>query len=221
MPPGEEKHVGLLVEPLHGLGGRIMDGVARWVRSNPGWTVAIFDGEPGELARLARRWEGDGMVCTLPSEQMQEAANSRNFPVVNVGGQILNHNTVSVVNDHPACARLTLDHFQDRGFARFCFIGNNSDSDDLGTAFLNLCQEQSITPTSFEATLGEEATRRLALRSSVSAGHSRQLGPPGRQRARSVSPRRNCRSGGYGGARSREPYPTLRALYSSPLQHRL
>ncbi|MDE0596531.1 MAG: DNA-binding transcriptional regulator [Roseibacillus sp.] len=156
MPLGEEKHVGLLVEPLHGLDGRIMDGVARWVRGNPGWTVAVFEGNPGELARLARRWKGDGMLCTLTSEQMQEAANSRNIPVVNVDGQALNHNTVSVVSDHPACARMALEHFQDRGFAHFCFIGNESDSDDLGTAFLSLCQEQSIIPTSFEATLGEE-----------------------------------------------------------------
>jgi LacI family transcriptional regulator len=156
MPLGEQQHVGLLVESLHGLGGRIMDGVARWVQGNPGWTVAVFEGNPSELSRLARRWKGDGMVCTLTSEQMQEAANSRNIPVVNVGGQALNHNTVSVVSDHPACARMALDHFQDRGFARFCFIGNESDSDDLGTAFLSLCQEQSLTPTSFEAALGEE-----------------------------------------------------------------
>ena len=63
-PTRSDKHVGLMVESLHGQGARILDGVARWVHTNPGWTVAVFDGEPAELARLARDWQGDGMVCT-------------------------------------------------------------------------------------------------------------------------------------------------------------
>jgi LacI family transcriptional regulator len=147
-----------MVESLHGQGARILDGVARWVHTNPGWTVAVFDGEPAELARLARDWQGDGMVCTPTSDEFQQATNCRDIPVVNVSGQVLNHNTVSVVSDHEACAQLAASYFLDRGFSRFCFISNpNSEFGKLlGPAFLARCQSHGGQATNRVSAIGEE-----------------------------------------------------------------
>ena len=48
----KEKQVGLMVEALHGYGARILNGIIHWIRTNPGWRIAFFDGERSELARL-------------------------------------------------------------------------------------------------------------------------------------------------------------------------
>lgn len=155
MSIGLEKHVGLLVEPLHGHRARILSGVARWIHTHPGWSVAVFDGEPAELVQPAKRWEGDGILCTLTTDELKAAVDERDIPVVNVSGHASNHRTVSVVSDHDACAALAANYFRDRGFAHFCFVGNrkSATASSLGQAF----QQQCGSPVVFyEAALGEE-----------------------------------------------------------------
>lgn len=155
MITGSEKHVGLLIEPHHGHGARILDGVARWIHTHPGWSVAVFDGDSTELTRLAQNWKGDGMVCTLASEELREVITRRDIPTVNVSGHITNHNTVSVVSDHDACAQMALDYFRDRGFSSIALvIGRRSPlGDQLGRAFRERCPTEV---PQFEAALGEE-----------------------------------------------------------------
>ena len=83
-PMPKRKHVGLVVESLEACGGRVLDGIARWLHTNPGWRMAVFDGGRHELAQLARDWEGDGMVCTTPNPELQVALESLNIPSGNV-----------------------------------------------------------------------------------------------------------------------------------------
>lgn len=118
------KQVGLMVEALNGYGTRILKGIARWVQLNPGWRLAFFDGERGELADLIRNWQGDGIICTVTDEEFAKAAKARKIPVVNVAGRHRKHTIPSVLGEDQAGGQLAAKYFLERGFQNFVYIGS-------------------------------------------------------------------------------------------------
>ncbi|MEM9235794.1 MAG: substrate-binding domain-containing protein, partial [Verrucomicrobiota bacterium] len=154
----KQKHVGLLVEPLHGYGNLILDGIARWVHANPGWRVAVFDGERSELLKMARTWQGDGIICTLTDEEFVAAAESRDFPVVNVAGRYDKHRIPSVLGDDAAAGRLAAEYFIDRGFTHFGFTGGTSSkfSMDRFLGFQQRIEQAGHSVSTFNSPLGAE-----------------------------------------------------------------
>lgn len=153
-----DKQVGLMVEALHGYGARILDGIIHWVRTNPGWRIAFFDGERSELTKLVRDWEGDGIICTVTDEEFLAAAQSREIPLVNLAGRFPGPSIVSVVGDDKACGQLAAEYFLDRGFQNFAFVGSRDlrFAEDRSSGFLERVAQEGYKSAIFDVPLGEE-----------------------------------------------------------------
>ncbi|MFC0018172.1 AraC family transcriptional regulator [Roseibacillus persicicus] len=153
-----EKRVGLMVEALHGYGPRILNGLARWVHSHPGWRVSFFDGERSELARMVATWQGDGIICTISDNDFLEAARSRDIPVVNVAGRFYESYQTSVISDNFACGRLAAEYFLNRGFKNFALAGATeaSFSSNRATGYVQALEEHGHRASILQNPLGEE-----------------------------------------------------------------
>lgn len=147
-----------MVEALHGYGPRILNGLARWVRSNPGWRITFFDGERHELARLVAEWEGDGIICTITDEEFLAAAKSRDIPVINVAGRFVEDFRTSVVSDDKACGKLAANYFEDRGFKNFAFAGTTDAafSKERADGYIEELEVHGYNVQVFGNPLGEE-----------------------------------------------------------------
>lgn len=156
-----QKRVGIMIEPLHGYGPRILDGVVRWVQSNPDWKATFFDGEKAELARLAREWSGDGIICTIVDEEFLKAVESRDIPVVNVAGRASDFsgsNVRSVLSDDEACGRMAAQYLIDRGYENFAVSGSDARfSAKRENGFRAELKQQGYGAKSVEHALGDEA----------------------------------------------------------------
>lgn len=154
----QQKHVGLMVESLHGYGIRILNGISRWVYVNPGWRIALFDGERSELIELMKTWQGDGIICTLADDDFVSAAESRDIPIVNVTGRHTNHKIPSVLSDDKASGQIAAAYFLDRGFENFAFVGSSQSqfSKDRFEGFRDHLEKAGFPISSFNAPLGSE-----------------------------------------------------------------
>lgn len=105
---------------------KVVDGIARFTRTQTNWSVYAED-EP--LARIPnlRRWHGHGIIADLDERPVVEAISKVEIPVVNIGGAIHDEawsfKTPYVTTDNVAVARLAAEHLLDRGFQNFAYCG--------------------------------------------------------------------------------------------------
>ena len=136
--------IGLMVEPLSGYGGKILDGISRYVQQKHNWRIAFFDRERRELADLVETWEGDAIICTVVDQRFHDAAASRKIPVVNVAGLLNSEDVMSVLSDDGAIGEMAAEHLLDRGFTNFAYVRRRDGtrySEDRGSGFRKRIEE--------------------------------------------------------------------------------
>ncbi len=127
MPPSrplQTPNVALLVETSLASGRDILRGIARYVRERGPW--GLFHAPHGleeSAPAWLRRWEGDGIIARITTPAFARLLKDTGLPVVDVLGMVPDTGFPIVHVDDHAIARLGFEHFVERGFRKFAFIG--------------------------------------------------------------------------------------------------
>jgi LacI family transcriptional regulator len=113
-----------LVETSLASGRDILRGIARYVRERGPWS--LFH-SPRSLDQSApawlRGWSGDGIIARITDPEVAQLVKDTGRPAVDVLGMVPGTGFPLVHVDDAAIARLAFDHFAERGFRRFAFLG--------------------------------------------------------------------------------------------------
>ncbi len=104
-------------------GRDILHGVARYLRENGPWTVffehrSLQDPAPPWL----ENWDGDGIITTL-YPQFADLISKTGIPTIDLDDQKPVSGLPTVQSDQEAIGALAAEHFLERGFTRFAFLG--------------------------------------------------------------------------------------------------
>ena len=117
-------HVALLVETSIRYGREVLQGVTRYLRSHPPWSVFL---EQQELfaspPRWLRNWRGDGVICRKTSPELARVLGRAGVPVVDLTDTNPAPGLPRIESDHRAIGGLAAQHLLERGFTRFAFCG--------------------------------------------------------------------------------------------------
>jgi len=123
MPPRNRKNVALLIESSRSYGRNLLRGVARFSRTQGGWSLLheemTIDADlPGWLTES----EVDGVIARL-DDHIIEPLRQLRVPIVDVRCRRAYAGIPQVETDEQAVSRLVFEHLWQRGFRRFAFCG--------------------------------------------------------------------------------------------------
>lgn len=101
---------------------QILAGIGAYARRTSNWKVVPFLAEAEGLSTTRCR-ACDGLIGHLFSAAMADAALKLRMPVVTVSGVLSEYPIPRVSADDIAVGRLAAEHFLDRGYAQFAFVG--------------------------------------------------------------------------------------------------
>jgi len=133
--------VAVLIEASNAYGRGLLEGIHRHVREHDPWTILLPEHGRG-LPPLAMfsRWQGDGMIARIETPAIAAAVATLRrrlgIPVIDVSAARLLPGVPYVETDDTAIARLAADHFVERDFRHFAFLGDDRFrwSDNRGAA---------------------------------------------------------------------------------------
>ncbi|HTJ78422.1 MAG TPA: substrate-binding domain-containing protein [Rariglobus sp.] len=68
-------------------------------------------------------WNGDGIIVRIADPEVLALVKSKNVPVVDVLGNVTGAGIPSVICDDAAISQVAMEHFVERGFGHFAFLG--------------------------------------------------------------------------------------------------
>jgi LacI family transcriptional regulator len=116
--------IAILVDTSTAWGRRLANGVSSYLQRHGPWYVWIEDHGQDEKLRLPPGWVGDGVIARVDNIAMARYLVKTKLPVVNVSGMDLpGIDFPRVTNDVYVAGQLAAEHFLDRGFRNFAFVG--------------------------------------------------------------------------------------------------
>jgi LacI family transcriptional regulator len=121
--------VAVVIEASNAYGRGLLAGIHRHVREHDPWTVFLPEHGRGTppLESLAR-WRGDGIIARIETEAIAtvigDLRRKQRIPVIDVSAARLLPGIPYVETDDAAIARLAADHFLEREFRSFAFLGD-------------------------------------------------------------------------------------------------
>jgi LacI family transcriptional regulator len=121
----EVPHVALIVETSTVFGRGILRGISHYVRENGPWSIyleqrSIYDPAP----RWLKKWAGDGIISRAAYPELARLVLSLGIPTVDLQEQVLGLDLPRIINDNEAVGRMAAEHFLERGFMHFGFLGH-------------------------------------------------------------------------------------------------
>jgi len=99
-------------------------GVTGYAQKHGPWHLWAEARGRSEHLRLPPDWAGDGVIARISTQRMADALKALRVPVVNVSAIPLQDcDYPTVTNDYPATGVLAAEHFIDRGFKHFAYVG--------------------------------------------------------------------------------------------------
>jgi LacI family transcriptional regulator len=122
--------VALLVETARSFGRDFLSGIARYARHHGPWIFHITPGDFEHVVPKMKQWGGSGIIARIPNERVAKAILSANLPTIALGltdeqmrhGGPLAHLS-EVSSDAAHVAQLAMDHFLERQFKHFAYVG--------------------------------------------------------------------------------------------------
>ena len=173
MPPpriSKPPHVALIVETSKIYGREILRGISSYVRLHGPWSIYASergqdDPDPPWLAN----WQGDGIITRSFSRKGCMAARERGIPVVSLRHLLNKPDFPTIFPDQHLVAKRIVDHFLERGFRHFAYMGVRGDKgwERLRRkAFVSLVKSSgssiAVRPFLGETGMGWEEEERLA-----------------------------------------------------------
>ena len=117
-------NVAVLVDTSTGWGRRMIRGVVDYARDHGPWHLRIEPRGRTEYLSLPPDWSGDGVIARITTERMHHTLRKLQVPIVNISAiEIEDCEFPRVTSDYPASATLMAEHFIDRGFQHFAYVG--------------------------------------------------------------------------------------------------
>lgn len=120
----------VLIEASNAYGRGLLSGIHRHVREHDPWTILLPEHGRGAppLESLAR-WQGDGVIARIETEAIADALDRlrrrRPLAIVDVSAARLLDGVPYVETDDAAIARLAAEHFIERDFRHFAYLGDD------------------------------------------------------------------------------------------------
>jgi LacI family transcriptional regulator len=148
--------VALLVEAATGLGRGILHGIARHMSRHGRWSCFLAPTEGTTVSPGLRNWKGDGVIASIQSTAMAARLQRLAPHIVNVAGNVSVPGIPSVGSDPVRIARMAAEHFRERGFREFGYVGlrGHSFSDQRRDAFANCLAEGGLALSVVESAPG-------------------------------------------------------------------
>lgn len=122
--------VALLVETSRGFGRDLLRGIARYAQLHGPWSFYITPGDFEKTLPRMREWGGTGIIARIPNREVEQAILEANLPTVALGltdEQLRPDNPLSKLSElssaATAVASLAAQHFLDRKFRHFAYVG--------------------------------------------------------------------------------------------------
>src|SRR4051812_25219419 len=117
-------HVALMIETSGVFGRRILQGIARYLRTHRPWSVFVeqrtLDSVP---PRWFEDWRGDGVISRVNSPDFEAAIRTARVPAVDLTHRRPQFGLPRIVTDDEAIGRLAAEHLLGRGFRNLAFAG--------------------------------------------------------------------------------------------------
>jgi len=125
--PRPRRRVSLLIETSTAYGRGLLRGIARWMREHDAWTASLGEYRTGNIvpAKLQRH-HCDGVIARVESASLAGYLAGLTVPIVDVSRFGLMPEAPSVDADDEAISRLAFEHFSERGFRQFAFLGDDA-----------------------------------------------------------------------------------------------
>src|ERR1700757_651050 len=118
--------VALLVESSRAYGRDLLVGIAQYVRVHGPWSIEFQEGDPGEeLPEWFKRWEGDGVIARVKTQDIARAIARRRVPAIDLYGGLPDLQMPTMRSDEIAVGAMAARHLMERGFRQFAFCGFN------------------------------------------------------------------------------------------------
>lgn len=102
---------------------RVAFGIRRYANENGNWAILTNPETHFLSISSLRKWDGDGVIALINTEEDKEIISQLNCPTVNISG-VFEHSPVPrVMVDYAQAGRIAADHLLDRGFQRLAFYG--------------------------------------------------------------------------------------------------
>lgn len=143
---GRQRRVALLIESSRAYAREVIRGIAHHNRKHQKWLIeftprGLEDPPPAWL----KSWHGDGILARVNDRRMANALRRKGLPVVDLRRLIRAKGIPRIGPDDAEICRLVWDHFRDRGFVRFAFVGEppgmHRAMDARATCFGDLVQQ--------------------------------------------------------------------------------
>lgn len=130
MPHTARRRIGIVMHGDQFVSRGVLRGVLKYVAENPGWT-AVGGTSPARAASVFRRWAPDGIITSFtPHADFKRPTVAVVYP---------NPGVLRVAMDDAQAGLLAVQHFRERGFRHFAFVGYRGRwwSDDREAGFVS------------------------------------------------------------------------------------
>lgn len=118
-------HVALIVETSTSFGRRLLRGVAQYIREHSPWSVYFTERSARDpVPSWLKNWTGDGVISRALSPEVVQTVVDSGIPVVDLNEQMRGLGVPMISTDHGAIGRMAAEHFIQRGFTRFAYVGH-------------------------------------------------------------------------------------------------
>lgn len=145
--------VAILVDTATGWGRRLIRGITNYARNHGRWHLWTEPRGQAEHLRVPHGWRGDGVIARVGTQQMADELTRLRVPVVNVSGiELPRCDFPRVATNYAATARLAAEHFLERGYQQFAYVGplRRSYVRSHAGAFAAVLAEQSLACQVFD-----------------------------------------------------------------------
>ncbi len=156
-PPPAQPRVAVVIEASNAYARGLLAGIHRHVREHEPWTIFLQEHGRGTppLEPLAR-WQGDGVIARIETEAVADTLDvlrrRHSLAIVDVSAGRLLDGVPYVETDDAAIARLAAEHFAERDFRHFAFLGDDRFrwSDNRRDAFRAAVEARGRTVSVFD-----------------------------------------------------------------------
>ncbi len=160
--------VAALVETSLAPGRDILKGISDYASQHGPWKLYLtpqhINTPPPDWFSA---WQGDGIIVRLHDSQSAKAVADKNVPVVDVLGISTRHKYPIVHTDNNAIGRMAAEHFRERGFVNFAYVGLSDEnwSSERQVAFRDRLLEEGFD--SFAMLWQERSERQISFMNRV------------------------------------------------------
>ncbi len=118
----QHRSIAVVMDHAAGFNREVLAGIGSYVREMPHWVIVPFLAEARGLSS-ARCRGCDGLIGHLFSPALAEAVLKLQIPAVTISGMLPEYPIPRVSPDDEAIGHLAAEHFMERGYNQFAFVG--------------------------------------------------------------------------------------------------